>query len=462
MIKNFKKFPKNSGVYFFRDKNRRVLYTGKAANLKNRLNSYFNKNLGNPRLHKMLETAKGVDWQETDSEIEALILESQLIKKYRPPFNVMLRDDKQYFFVGFTKERFPKLIITHQPPKKFIVYSDQFTENKKLPVNQLKTEHWSLSTNFIGPFTDGTALRVTLRLLRRIFPYCTCKQKHNNRCLNYHIGNCFGFCCLKKEATAKQVMVYKKNIAAIKEILSGKKKSLIKRFEKEMNALAGKGNLEKAIESRDKIEKLKIIFKNAQILKEIGRKETGGFNTLAELKEVLRLSAPPRRIEGYDISNIQGEFATGAMVVFTDGQPDKNEYRKFKIRTEGGDTGMLQEIMIRRFNHPEWRYPDLILIDGGRGQLNAAIAATSKQIQMTKILPIRQKRIEDPRSARPIGTIIALTKNIEHKGSHIYTSNKKTAVPLKNLSPAVRNLILQIDSEAHRFAINYYRKLHSF
>ncbi len=434
MIKNFKKFPKNSGVYFFRDKNRRVLYTGKAANLKNRLNSYFNKNLGNPRLHKMLETAKGVDWQETDSEIEALILESQLIKKYRPPFNVMLRDDKQYFFVIFTKETFPRVAIVHRPPDK----------------------------NFIGPFTDGMALRITLRLLRRIFPYCTCKQKHNNRCLNYHIGNCFGFCCLKKEATAKQVMVYKKNIAAIKEILSGKKKSLIKRFEKEMNALAGKGNLEKAIESRDKIEKLKMIFKNAQILKEIGRKETGGFNTLAELKEVLRLSAPPRRIEGYDISNIQGEFATGAMVVFTDGQPDKNEYRKFKIRTEGGDTGMLQEIMIRRFNHPEWRYPDLILIDGGRGQLNAAIAATSKQIQMTKILPIRQKRIEDPRSARPIGTIIALTKNIEHKGSHIYTSNKKTAVPLKNLSPAVRNLILQIDSEAHRFAINYYRKLHSF
>ncbi len=442
MIKNFKKFPKNSGVYFFRDKNRRVLYTGKAANLKNRLNSYFNKNLGNPRLHKMLETAKGVDWQETDSEIEALILESQLIKKYRPPFNVMLRDDKQYFFVGFTKERFPKLIITHQPPKKFIVYSDQFTENKKLPVNQLKTEHWSLSTNFIGPFTDGTALRVTLRLLRRIFPYCTCKQKHNNRCLNYHIGNCFGFCCLKKEATAKQVMVYKKNIAAIKEILSGKKKSLIKRFEKEMNALAGKGNLEKAIESRDKIEKLKMIFKNAQILKEIGRKETGGFNTLAELKEVLRLSAPPRRIEGYDISNIQGEFATGAMVVFTDGQPDKNEYRKFKIRTANkpNDIAMLKEVLTRRFNHPEWQYPDLILIDGGKGQLNTAVSV------------LKTLKLATP--------VVALTKNINHIGDHILSTTIKTAIKIKKLPRAVRNLILQIDAEAHRFAIGYYRKLH--
>jgi excinuclease ABC subunit C len=244
---------------------------------------------------------------------------------------------------------------------------------------------------------------------------------------------------------AKQVAAYKKNIAAVKEILSGKKKSLIKKFEKEMNALAKMGNLEKAIELRDKIEKLKKVFENAKIINQnkyydISLYHSGKSKSLIELKRFFKLPALPRRIEGYDVSNIQGKFATGAMVVFVNGQPDKKEYRKFKIRTTDGDTGMLQEIITRRFGHPEWLLPDLILIDGGKGQLNAAVSVlrTSKQ----KI------------------SVIALTKNIRHRGDHIYASTKKTAMPLKNLPPAVRNLILQIDAEAHRFAIGYYRKLH--
>lgn len=165
---------------------------------------------------------------------------------------------------------------------------------------------------------------------------------------------------------------------------------------------------------------------------------------MIELKDILNLGALPARIEGYDISNIQGEFATGAMVVFTDGKPDKNEYRKFKIRTAGSDTGMLKEIIIRRFNHPEWPYPDLILIDGGKGQLNAAIAATSNiKIQMSKRV-----------------SVIALTKNEKHIGDHILSTTIKAAIKIKKLPLAARNLILQIDAEAHRFAIRYYRKLH--
>ncbi len=408
-------------MYFFRDKSGKVLYLGKTVNLKNRIKSYFSGQK-DPRISKMLEMAKDIDWQETGSEIEALILESQLIKKYRPPFNIMLRDDKQYFFVGFThsagsgqaKEAFPKIAVVHRPSDK----------------------------NFIGPFTDGTALHVTLKLLRRIFPYCTCKQKHNNYCLNYHIGNCFGFCCLKKEATVKQVMAYKKNIAAIKEILSGKKKSLIKRFEKELNIIARKEKFEKAIELRDKIEKLKMVFENARIIREVGQKEIGRVGALTELKEIFHLSVQPRRIEGYDVSNIQGEFATGAMAVFTDGQPDKNEYRKFKIRTAGepNDVAMLKEVLTRRFNHPEWQYPDLILIDGGKGQLNMTVSVL-KTLELA--IPI-----------------VALTKNINHIGDHVLSTTRKTAVKIKKLPLAVRNLILQIDAEAHRFAIGYYRKLH--
>ncbi len=432
MIRNVKKIPKNSGVYFFRDKNRRVLYIGKAANLKNRLNSYFNKNLGNPRLQKMLETAKSIDWQETGSEIEALILESQLIKKCRPPFNIMLRDDKQYFYIGFTKEDFPKLIVTHQPshPKPHTLYP-----------------------SFIGPFTDGTALRVTLKLLRRIFPYCTCKQKHNNYCLNYHIGNCSGFCCLKKEASAKEINSYKKNIVAIEEMLNGRKTSLIKKLEKDMASAAKKKDFERAIGLRDQLEKIKSVFENSKIIRKLELKNKEGTRGLDALKKTLNLSTLPRRIEGYDVSNIQGEFATSAMVVFIDGRPDKNEYRKFKIRIAGksNDVAMLKEVLTRRFNHPEWRYPDLILIDGGKGQLNAARSAIFN-FQFSIFKKNQNRKLNIP--------IIALTKNEKHVGDHILSTTRKATIKIKKLPPVVRNLILQIDAEAHRFAIGYYRKLH--
>lgn len=474
-----KKIPQSAGIYFFKDKQEKILYIGKAANLRNRIRSYYNSRPKDPcphtkrasatksldsnnahhgvgaRISKMLEVAKCIDWQETESEIEALILESRLIKKYHPLFNIMLRDDKQYFFVAFTKEKFPKILITHQPAKQ-----------QRIKLSQT-----------IGPFADGTALKQTLKLLRRIFPYCTCKQKHNNYCLNYHLSNCPGFCCLnpvrgrpakgvatatsgrpasngvKKEAMAKQAAAYKKNITAIKEILSGKKKTLIKKFEKKLNVLAQKEDFEKAIELRDKIEKLKKVFENARTIQNLSPIDISIYQysryrkagVLEKLKKSFKLPNAPQRIEGYDVSNIGGELATGAMVVFTPStgsgqanyQPDKNEYRKFKIRAAGGDTEMLREILARRFKHPEWQYPDLILIDGGKGQLNAAIAAMPNKT-----------------------LVIALTKNTEHKGSHIYTSNKKTAMPLKSLPPAVKNLILQIDAEAHRFAIRYYQKLH--
>src|SRR3989344_9006193 len=146
MLGKLPKIPQKPGVYFFQDKKQKFLYIGKAVNLKKRLVSYWSKD-HNPRLNKMLELAVKVGWQETDSEIEALILESQLIKKHRPAFNIMLRDDKQYFYVAFTKEVFPKVLISHQQKD-------------------------------IGPFTDGGALKTTLKFLRRIFPYCTCKQTH--------------------------------------------------------------------------------------------------------------------------------------------------------------------------------------------------------------------------------------------------------------------------------------------
>jgi len=455
------------GVYFFRDIQDRILYVGKAANLKKRLNSYKKPlihiqgealNVDKSRIIKMLETATGLDWQETGSKIEALILESQLIKKHRPPFNIMLRDDKQYFYVGTTRstrtssepqsnssgqaqEEFPRIFLTHQPTRT-ILSSSPATRNQKL------------DTSYVGPFTEGSSLKSTLKLLRRIFPYCTCKQKHHRYCLNYHIGNCLGFCCLKDpKFTPEQKSDYKKNIKAIQDILDGKKISVLKSLGKEMKRLAQNHDFDKAIELRNKLAQLQQVFENAKVIKELAGKE----KVLLELQKILHLSSVPRRIEGYDVSNIQGQFATGSMVVFTpstlrdasgqasSGQatyhPDKNEYRKFKIRTispdQGGDVAMLKEMLTRRFNHPEWQFPDLIIIDGGKAQLNTALSVVPKNI-----------------------SVIALTKDDKHKGSHIFSGTKKTAMPLFDLPLTVKNLILFIDSEAHRFAISYYRKLH--
>ena len=264
LIKKIKNTPLSSGVYFFLDKNGKPLYIGKALNLMSRLKSYLDSN--NQRISKMLSLAIDIDYKKTYSEIEALILESQLIKKLKPIFNIKMRDDKQYFYVGITRstssgqarEKFPKIFLTHQPQK-----------------HEFQYRHIDISS-FIGPFTDGVALKTTLRLLRRIFPYCTCKQRHNNFCLNYHIGKCLGVCCLKQQSHNFKFSVlnfkkthnnYKKNIKAIKDILTGKKTTLIKKLKKEMVAHGNKGNLEESIKLQKQIKKLEKVFENAKILR---------------------------------------------------------------------------------------------------------------------------------------------------------------------------------------------------
>ncbi|MDP2647756.1 MAG: UvrB/UvrC motif-containing protein [Candidatus Yanofskybacteria bacterium] len=419
--------PKTPGVYTFRNSKGRPLYIGKAANLKSRILSYLKSN--DSRIRKMIEFAREVTFEQTSSDIEALILESQRIKKQQPPFNIMLRDDKQYFYVAFTKEQYPKIHLTHQ-----------------FKTNKIKKD----ITELIGPFTDGSALKVTLKLLRRLFPYCTCKQPHYVRCLNAHIGKCLGFCCLRKPKDPKP-RTYTANIRAIKNILNGKRDDVVSSLEKEMAQFAKHGNFEKAIELRDKIEKIKRVFLNAQII----RNQPDNVGVLTELQQALKLDRLPLRIEGYDISNIQGAYATGSMVVFVQGIPDKNEYRKFKIRSKqtADDTAMLREVLSRRLNHPEWTFPDLIIVDGGKGQLNAATAAihgTCNTKHKNHLLHATCFGIH----------VIALTKNDKHFGDHIYVTSRKIAIPLSRLSLKTKNLILGVDTEAHRFAISYYRKLH--
>lgn len=340
------------------DHGKRV-YIGKALNLRNRL-----------RGHPMWEKATMVDWQEVGSEIEALILESRLIKKYKPIYNVSLRDDKNYAYVTITDEEFPKIFVTHR--------------------------------GGIGPFTSSTELRTVLKALRRLFPYCTCKEKHNRPCLNAHIGKCLGFCCLKIKNKISNIKSYKKNIRIIKDILLGERTSIIKKFPR--------------------------TFENIKVIKEI----TGREVALTKLTKAFKLTKVPQRIEGYDISNIQGTHATGSMVVFENGYPNKSEYRKFKIQAPSSpnDILMLREMLTRRFRHTEWPTPDILLIDGGIAQINVA------------------KTFFDP--------VISIAKGKQE----IFSSTLPTPIPLSHLPSQTANLIRHIDAEAHRFAISYYRRLH--
>ncbi|OHB22816.1 MAG: hypothetical protein A3I22_00515 [Parcubacteria group bacterium RIFCSPLOWO2_02_FULL_40_12] len=402
------KASQSPGIYIFKTKKGEFLYIGKAANLRNRTRQYLRKKSYPPFMEHMINEAEKIEYKTTDSEIEALILESKLIKEKQPKYNIMLRDDKQYFYVVFTKDEFPKIFLTHRAVE-------------------------------LGPFTDGTALKTTLRLLRHIFPYCTCKQLHNNFCLNHHIGKCLGYCCLKNPLPIQKkeaLFAYRKNIKAIKKILNGKKNSVIKSLEKEMGRLGEKREFEKAISLRDKIKKIKQVFENAKIIQDsIYQSSLNNTGSLEKLKNIFELPKIPHRIEGYDISNIQGRNAAGSMIVFTEGKPDKNEYRKFKIMAKKtpDDTAMLKEVLTRRFNHPEWSYPDLIFIDGGIAQLNAAVRIIEGELP-----------------------IISLAKGKQE----IFSSTLKKSMPLKNLPNEIKNLILNIDTEAHRFAIGYYRKLH--
>jgi len=412
-----KSFPENPGVYVFK-KNQTPVYIGKAANLKKRLSSYFRKNAGG-KVGELINEATKLDWIETASEIEALIKEAKLIKKYHPKYNILMRDDKNYFYVGVTKEEFPKVFITHQPGV-------------------------DLKTKYIGPFTNGNALKVVLRLLRRVFPYCTCRKPHKRPCLNSQIGRCLGFCCLKsvsQKTSDRAKNDYQKSIENITSVLNGKSRKLLLQLKRGMRGAVKNQDFEKAAKIRDQIFGIENIFAHRAVL--YGNRYRGSISKIERwdkieqtIRVVLKIPKAISRVEGYDISNISGREATGSMVVFIDGHPAKSEYRKFKIRTVFGsnDVAMLQEVIRRRLKHTEWRYPNLMLIDGGRPQLNAAIAALSN--------------FQKP-------YVVALAKREEE----LYTEKGDIAIRLSSLPQDVAYFFQRVRDESHRFAKKYHHKL---
>jgi len=405
IIQKLKKLPKNSGVYIFRDKNNKVIYIGKAVNLKNRVSSYFENANKDTKTQSLVINIAKLDILETSSEFEALILESDLIKRYKPKYNIRLKDDKSYVYLKVTKEKFPRINIVRQ-----ITDTD---------------------SGYLGPFIDSQAVRSILKIARKIFPYCSCSRA-NDTCLYFHLGLCPGH---SEEYISQRD--YARNIQGIKRIFAGKTASLEKEFKKQMRSNAANRNYELAANFRDKLKYLERI-KKSQFISE---RDLSADLALVQLQKSLRLPNPASRIECYDISNILGTSATGSMIVFKDGIAAPKDYRRFQIKTVRGanDFAMMAEIVARRFRRHTntWPLPDLIILDGGKGQLSA--------VTQNVIIPKQTK-------------IIALAKKREEVFIPLDKKYKKIIIPKD--SPAYY-LIQRIRDEAHRFAITYHRSLRS-
>lgn len=405
-VQRLGKLPQNPGVYIFK-KGKEILYIGKAANLRDRVKQHLLERSEGREMNAVQPTKQprrlfnldSIGYYLTGSEIEALLLEAQLIKKYRPKYNVLWKDDKNYFFVAITREKLPRVFIVHQ--------------------TKLYPKPYTLNPVYVGPFVDGHALKQTLRYLRKIFPYYTTKKHPKIKCPWCHLDLCPG--------PDPDHGEYRRNIKNLLKVLKGEKKSALKGLKREMAKASKTQDFEKAAKVRNQIFSLEKVLANAKVL------QPSYYS--------YRIIDSQGRIEGYDVSNIQGKFATGAMVTFIDGRSDKNFYRRFKIKIgeKPNDIAMLKEVLNRRFQHKEWPFPDLILVDGGKAQFNAAQLITKKYKLKTKI--------------------IALTKDKRHKGYQVFVSSKKEPVKLTSLPHEQRNLILLIDDEAHRFAVSYHRKL---
>ncbi|MHA1783751.1 MAG: excinuclease ABC subunit UvrC [Candidatus Helarchaeota archaeon] len=410
-----KRLPNKPGCYLFKNKKNEIIYVGKAVSLNKRVSSYFKKNLNfdsSPKTELLIKEITDVEYIITDSEFEALLKEYELIKKIRPKYNKMYKDDKSYPYLYITdEEEFPRILI-----KRVIRDSD------KEP------------GTYYGPFLNRTNLEQALDAIFKIFPACNCKspcKPQKRACLRYQYKKCSAPCigAISKED-------YREQIENIKLFLEGHKEDLIKKMREQMNAASREMDFEKAAKLRDQIIGLESTIKNVHVTAD---PVVETLESVKELQKALDLEKVPLRIAGFDIGGSSTGTSAGSLVIFENGIPKKEDYRRFKIKSEGpNDYVMMQEIIKRRYSrvlNENERLPDLILIDGGLGQVNAA----------HKILE------ELGLSEQPI---IGLAK----KNEYIYTPGEPHPIKLPRNSKALW-LLQRIRDEAHRFAITYHKKL---
>jgi excinuclease ABC subunit C len=400
--------PSSPGVYIYKNSDNKIIYVGKAINLKKRVTQYFQRDdaLG-PKTLQLVSNIAKIDYHVVGSEIEALILESSLIKQYRPKYNSQLKDDKSYIYITISKDKIPLI----KPAFKSTLNSNSI---------------------FFGPFPDSSAVKNLLKTIRVIFPFYSSFHS-SKKCLYCHLNLCPG--------PNPDIKEYKKNINKIKSILNGNFSRLISKLTKEMSIFSKSENFEMAKTRRDQINALNYVISGWRNLNNLYQKidlqEDQVGKALSDLKSVISPYFPNlksiNRLEAYDISNLGSKYFVGSMVVSQNGNIDKDQYRQFKIysKVTPDDQFMIKEIVYRRLKHQEWPFPDLILVDGGKPQVTSVVAITN--------IPV-----------------IGLAKREET--IVVKTGDNWKEIKLPKNSPSL--LLLQnLRNEAHRFANRYRQNL---
>jgi len=421
-----KTLPTGSGLYFMKGSGDKVLYIGKAKNLRSRVASYFQPGgeiatSRGPKIVEMISKVDTVDFLETETEVDAMLKEARLIKDIRPPYNTDLVDDKTFPYLEITtSDDFPGVYITRKPRER--------------------------GSRLFGPFASAKELRAVLVVLQKIFRFRTCnldikendkKRRFFRPCLLYSIKQCVAPCAAKTE---KQE--YKKIVTDLIRFLRSKRSTILRQLKKQMTEAAANLNYEKAAMYRDRIRLIERLDRRGIPEEDVQPEVFAGDPTeaLVKLREILQTAEPVRIIEGIDVANIAGAEAVGSLVKFIDGRPFKNGYRRFKIKTVEGidDYAMIAEVVKRRYKYAlrgEELWPDLVLIDGGAGHLHAA-----------------EKALREMKAAAVKVASIAKREEL------IYLQGHSKPLKLSAHSPVLK-LLQYVRDEAHRFAQHYHHIL---
>ncbi len=421
-------FPTGPGLYIMKDAGDRTLYIGKAKNLRSRAGSYFQPSANlhesrGPWIVGLIEKVATVEYLETASEVDAILQEARLIKDIHPPYNTDLKDAKTFPYLEITtRQDFPGVYITRNPQ--------------------------DARSRLFGPFTEVGELRGAYIVLQKIFRFRTCKldidEKDEKRrffrpCILYNIKQCTAPCGDKISKAD-----YKKSIAELIKFMQSKRSSVLNDFKKQMAEAAANLDFETAAKYRDRIRQIENLDKRGSVQTNVQPEafRTDPTEALEKLQSILQSQQPIRIIEGFDIAHLSGQQMVGSMVQFIDGKPFKDGYRRFKIKTVSGvdDYASLQEIVGRRYKRAatgEELWPDLVLIDGGLGQLNA-VREVFAQMKV------------------PTPNLLSLAK----KEEILFIDGQDRPLKLPATS-AVLKLLQYIRDEAHRFAQHYHHLLRS-
>lgn len=421
-------------MYFHKNASGEIIYVGKAAVLKNRVRQYFQKSrTRDPKTDALVAEIADTDWMVVESELEALFLEAEMVRRYMPRYNILLRDDKSMSYIRIDYDSSHPTVSTTRRP-----LDD--------------------GARYFGPYLSVTSVRQALKVLRKIFPYATRRIPGQKRAsLHYHIGLDPGL-----EEGKTSLEAYRANLRKLMNVIEGKRTLVIRELEKDMNRAAKAQDFETAAKIRNQVTALKnlhrqVIFSDKEFL------DISKDHALNELVGLLSLKKFPARIEGYDISHQQGTDVVASMVVFTNGVSNKGEYRKFKTKIDqNNDFYNMHETIKRRLsekNIKAWGKPSLVLIDGGKGQLDAAIRARDEMNQQT--IPFvglakREEQIVIARNQAVVGSNVTLDEAVLRKLQGFVTESEDFVLLNIPHSSNLVKLLQRIRDESHRFAVSYH------